>query len=103
MPLEKFAEEQGTLPGYTSNKYLTPGTQHYPIMKKYRANFVVERDEDGILCAADLEQGIFADGRTIEELKADILEAVECHFNIHPEDVERDVEINIPNLNSYQN
>jgi predicted RNase H-like HicB family nuclease len=69
------------------------------IMKKYRANFVVMKDEDGILCAADLDQGIFADGKTKEELMADIREAVECHFDVSPENVDSEVEICITGLN----
>ena len=50
--------------------------------RKYKANFIVRKDEDGIFCAADLEQGIFADGKTEKELWEDILEAVECYFDI---------------------
>ncbi|AFD00267.1 hypothetical protein Mtc_1514 [Methanocella conradii HZ254] len=29
--------------------------------REYKANFIVRKDEDGISCAADLEQEIFAD------------------------------------------
>jgi len=32
--------------------------------------------------AADMEQGIFTDGRDEEELLKNINEAVECHFNV---------------------
>lgn len=64
-------------------------------MKEYHANFVVKKDEDGVFCAADLDQGIFADGKTEKELWEDIREAVECHFNISHEDVDSKVEIHI--------
>jgi predicted RNase H-like HicB family nuclease len=76
-----------------------PAQINEPVMKKYRANFVVKKDEDGILCAADLEQGIFADGKTKEELMKDIREAVECHFEVSPEKVDVEVEIRITDLN----
>jgi len=65
------------------------------IMKQYHANFVVTKDEDGIFCAADLDQGIFADGKTEKELWDDIREAVECHFDVTPEDVDNKVEIRV--------
>jgi len=47
-----------------------------------KATFQVLQDEDGYLCAADMEQGIFTDGRDEEELLENINEAVECHFNV---------------------
>ena len=68
-------------------------------MEKHYANFVVTKDEDGIFCAADLEQGIFADGKTKKELMDDIKEAVECHFDVSPEDVDKKVEIRITEFN----
>ncbi|WP_174590557.1 hypothetical protein [Methanocella conradii] len=61
--------------------------------REYKANFIVRKDEDGISCAADLEQGIFADGKTEKELWEDILEAVECYFDISPGDAASEVEI----------
>jgi len=95
MPTEKYAACTSSLPVYSGNKYLNKGSECFSIMKKFKANFIIEKDEDGVLCAVDLEQGIFADGKTYEELMADIREAVECHFNIAPEYVDRDVDINI--------
>lgn len=50
--------------------------------KKYRANFIVTKDKKGILCAADMEQGIFTDGKTKEEFIENIHEAVEVAFDI---------------------
>jgi len=76
-----------------------PAQTNEPVMKKYRANFIVKKDEDGVLCAADLEQGIFADGKTKEELMEDIREAVECHFDVSPDSVDREIEIHITGLN----
>jgi predicted RNase H-like HicB family nuclease len=51
-------------------------------MASLKANFHVLEDEDGFLCAADMEQGIFTDGKDEEELQKNINEAVECHFNV---------------------
>jgi len=95
---DKLAADANTIPLYPET-YFKPAQTHRPVMKKYRANFIVEVDEDGILCAADLEQGIFADGKTKEELLEDIREAVECHFDVFPEKVDSEVEIHITNLN----
>ena len=50
--------------------------------KRYRANFIVTKDKKGTLCAADMEQGIFTDGTTKEELLKNIREAVEVAFDI---------------------
>jgi len=46
-----------------------------------------------------MEQGIFADGKTERELMEDIREAVECHFDLAPEEVDSKVEIHITGLN----
>jgi predicted RNase H-like HicB family nuclease len=51
-------------------------------MASLKATFQVIQDEDGYLCAADMEQGIFTDGKDDEELLKNINEAVECHFNV---------------------
>jgi predicted RNase H-like HicB family nuclease len=51
-------------------------------MLHYKATFEIARDEDGFLCAADMEQGIFTDGKDEEELMRNINDAVECHFNV---------------------
>lgn len=95
---DKLAAKTDSLPLYPET-YFKPAQTDGHIMKKYRANFIVKVDEDGILCAADLEQGIFADGKTKEELMEDIREAVECHFDVSPENVDSDVEIRITDLN----
>jgi predicted RNase H-like HicB family nuclease len=51
-------------------------------MASLKATFQVLQDEDGYLCAAEMEQGIFTDGKDEEELLKNINEAVECHFNV---------------------
>lgn len=51
-------------------------------MKKYHASFEVKVGKDGGLYASDMEQGIFTDGMTREELVKNIHEAVECHFDV---------------------
>jgi len=99
MPVEKYTAKTSCVPQLLGNNYLNKYSEQFNIMKKFKANFIVEKDEDGILCATDLEQGIFADGKTDEELMADIREAIECHFNIAPEFVDRDVDIHITKIN----
>jgi len=61
-------------------------------MKKYRASFEVKVGKDGGLYVSNMEQGIFTDGMTREELVKNIHEAVECHFDIPSY---KDVDINI--------
>lgn len=95
---DRFTVNSSSLPLYREAIYKPVQTDRNT-MKKHQANFVVTKDEDGILCAADLEQGIFADGRTERELVEDIKEAVECHFDVSPEEVESKVEIHITGLN----
>jgi predicted RNase H-like HicB family nuclease len=95
---DKLAADANTIPLYPET-YFKPAQTDRPVMKKYQANFIVKVDEDGIFCAADLEQGIFADGKTKEELMEDIREAVECHFDVSPENVDSEVEIHIADLN----
>jgi predicted RNase H-like HicB family nuclease len=64
---------------YKSNKsYVNMATD----MASLRATFEIVRDEDGYLCAADMEQGIFTDGRDEEDLMKNINDAVECHFGV---------------------
>ncbi len=48
-----------------------------------------------------MEQCIFADGKTEREreLMEDIREAVECHFEVSPKEVDSKVEIFITGLN----
>ncbi len=65
------------------------------MVKKFSATFNVQVDEDGYLCAADMDQGIFTDGKDREELLRNINEAVECHFDV-PHD---QVNIRIVGLN----
>jgi predicted RNase H-like HicB family nuclease len=50
--------------------------------KRFSATFNVHVDKDGYLCAADMDQGIFTDGKDREELLRNINEAVECHFDV---------------------
>jgi len=73
-------EELETKPKiYKSNKsYVNMATD----MASLKATFEIIKDEDGYLCAADMEQGIFTDGRDEEELIKNINDAVECHFNV---------------------
>lgn len=51
-------------------------------MGSLKAIFEVIEDEDGYLCAADMDQGIFTDGKDEEELIKNINDAVECHFSV---------------------
>lgn len=60
--------------------------------KRFTANFEVIKDEDGYLCAADMKQGIFTDGKDGEELQANIREAVECYFEVPYTEV--DIKVN---------
>jgi predicted RNase H-like HicB family nuclease len=50
--------------------------------KQFKANFEVIKDEDGFFCAADMKQGIFTDGKDMEELESNMKEAVECYFDV---------------------
>jgi len=43
--------------------------------------FVVEEAPEGGLTAKALGESIFAEAETIEELKINVKEAVECHFD----------------------
>jgi predicted RNase H-like HicB family nuclease len=95
---DKLAAKTDSLPLFPET-YFKPAQTDGPVMKKFQANFIVRKDEDGILCAADLDQGIFADGKTKDELMADIREAVECHFDVSPEKVDSEIEIHITDLN----
>lgn len=63
------------------NGFISPKVEGL-YMKKYHASFEVKVGKDGGLYASDMEQGIFIDGMTREELVKNIHEAVECHFNI---------------------
>ena len=42
--------------------------------------FLIEEAEEGGFTAKALEEGIFTEGDTMEELKENIKEAVACHF-----------------------
>lgn len=64
-------------------------------MKKYHASFEVKVGKDGGLYASDMEQGIFTDGMTREELIKNIHEAVECHFDV-PSYKDVDIKIKYP-------
>lgn len=43
--------------------------------------FLIEEDPDGGYNAEGLGHAIFTDADTIEELKENILDAIECHFD----------------------
>lgn len=45
--------------------------------------FIIEEDNDGGYNARALGLSIFTQGETIDELKANILDAVSCHFDDH--------------------
>jgi hypothetical protein len=44
--------------------------------------FVVEDAPEGGLIARALGESIFTEAKTVEELKANVKEAVECHFDL---------------------
>jgi predicted RNase H-like HicB family nuclease len=54
-------------------------------MKTTELLFLVEDDPEGGFCARAVKDGIFAQGETMDELRAAILDAVECHYD-NPED-----------------
>ena len=43
--------------------------------------FLIEEADDGSLLARALGESIFTEGETMDELKKNIREAVECHFD----------------------
>jgi len=43
--------------------------------------FLIEEAAEGGFIAKALGESIFTEGETIEEVKSNIKEAVECHFN----------------------
>jgi predicted RNase H-like HicB family nuclease len=81
MVSDKLATDAYGLPLFRET-YFKPGGSDGSTMKKYHASFVVKKGRDGGLYAADIDQGIFTDGMTREELINNIHEAVECHFDI---------------------
>ena len=44
-------------------------------------NFIAEQDESGGFSARAVGLSIFTEGSTLNELKANIQEAVDCHFD----------------------
>lgn len=50
-------------------------------MKVNEIIFVVEEDPEGGLTARSLGYSIFTEGETLEELKKNIKDAIDCHFN----------------------
>jgi predicted RNase H-like HicB family nuclease len=46
--------------------------------------FVVEESLDGGYEAKALGESIFTEGETLEELRINIKEAVQCHFDVNP-------------------
>ena len=78
---DKLAADAYSIPHYQEAGYkVTHADGHN--MKKYHANFEVKTGRDGGLYAADMDQGIFTDGLTKEDLLNNIHEAVECHFDV---------------------
>ena len=55
--------------------------------------FVVEEAPEGGLTAKALGESIFAEAETIEELKINVKEAVECHFD--PESMPKIIRLHI--------
>lgn len=47
--------------------------------------FEVEEDEDGGFIAAALGESIFTEADTLEELRANVLDAVKCHYHDDPD------------------
>ena len=43
--------------------------------------FIVEESEEGGYIASALNQSIFTDGDSLQELKSNVKEAVQCHFD----------------------
>ena len=43
--------------------------------------FIVEEDIDGGYTARAVGESIFTEGETLEELRTNVREAVECHFD----------------------
>lgn len=56
--------------------------------KQFTATFEVHKDKNGYLCASDMQQGIFTDGKDKEDLIKNIREAVECHFDVPYQNVD---------------
>jgi len=43
--------------------------------------FIVKESEEGGYLASALNESIFTDGESLQELKSNIKEAVQCHFD----------------------
>ena len=50
-------------------------------MKVNEIIFVVEEDPEGGFTAKSLGYSIFTEGETLEEVKKNIKDAIDCHFN----------------------
>jgi len=50
-------------------------------MKVKEIIFLVEEDPEGGYTAKALENSIFTEGETLEEIKKNIKDALRCHFN----------------------
>lgn len=95
---DNFTANTCSLPLYRGPGYLH-GFSDTLTMKKYHATFKVRVGRNGGLIASDMDQGIFTDARTWDELLANIHEAVECHFDV-PSFNEVDIQIEQNNQNS---
>jgi len=78
---DKLAADSYSISLYQETGYKAIETD-LPHVKKYHANFEVKIGRDGGLYAADMDQGIFCEGMTKDELIHNIHEAVECHFDV---------------------
>lgn len=78
---DNFSANLCSSPLYRGTEYM-PADIEWHNMKKYHANFNVRIGRNGGWIASDMEEGIFTDGRTREELINNIHEAVECHFDV---------------------
>ena len=49
-------------------------------MKTYTYRIVIEPDEDGYHGFASLLRGVHTSGKTVEETKKNLIEAIQCHL-----------------------
>lgn len=63
-------------------------------MKNEEIIFIVEEDVDGGYVARALEYGIFTEGDSLEELKQNIRDAMECYFD-REEDIPKIIHLHI--------
>ena len=54
--------------------------------------FIISKEEEGGYSARAVDYPIFTQGDTFEEVRANILDAIECHFE---DEIEQNQQINI--------